>query len=105
MCRGLEDSFAELAQQVLRQIALPQLVQDVHPLLHRLYDGDYSGLPLQVWQMVILRKLQDSMTVTVLRMVKGDHGGGFFLKSTILRVFSSRLLRLHQCKVISSLSS
>ncbi len=53
------------------------------------------------WEMVVPRNLNDSTAVTVLfMMVSGGRAGGFLLKSTIistvLRVFSSRLLRLHQ---------
>ncbi len=53
------------------------------------------------WGVVVPRKLNVSTAATVLSMMmSGGSAGGFLLKSTIisttLRVFSSRLLRLHQ---------
>ncbi len=53
------------------------------------------------WEIVVPRNLNVSTAATVLSMmVSGARAGGFHLKSTIistvLRVFSSRLLRLHQ---------
>ncbi len=103
-----EDEFnngrVERFQQLLWQVELPQLAKEVEPLLGLFYNGVYVIVPFQV----LGDDLNDSTAVTVLfMMVSGGRARGFLLKSTIistlLSVFSSRLLRLHQ--TASSLTS
>src|SRR4029434_5578023 len=76
-----DDCSVELDQQLLRQVVLPEQMQEVHPLLGLLDDGVDVGFTV------------------LLSMVRGGSAGELLLKSTVistvLSVFSSRLLRPH----------
>lgn len=64
---GLNCSPAELAQQLLGQVVLPQLVEKIHLLLCFLGNGSKVPLPIQVLAggTVVLRNFRDSVLDTV----------------------------------------
>ncbi len=97
----LNNSKVKLCHMRLWQVELFQLTKEEQPLLSLFHDGVNVSVPLQVLRDGGPRNLNDSTAVTVLfMMVSGGSAGGFLLKSTIistvLSVFSSRLLWLHQ---------
>ncbi len=95
----LNNSRVKLCHMRLWQVELFQLTKEEQPLIFTMESMWVSHF--RSWEMVVPRNLNDSTAVTVLfMMVSGGSAGGFLLKSTIistvLSVFSSRLLWLHQ---------
>ena len=94
--KRLDDCSVELDQQLLRQVVLPELAQEVYPLLGLFDDCFDVWLPLQVLGDCGTQKPEGfhSRHSTV---QYGD--GGLLLKSTVISTvfsaFSSRLLRPH----------
>ncbi len=92
------DGRAELFQQLLWQVELPQLVKEVQPLLGLFYNGLNVIVPLQILRNCGAKNLNDSTAVTVLFVMV--RAGSFLLKSiiisTVLSVLISWLSRLHQ---------
>src|SRR4029434_19224 len=96
----LDDCSVVHDQQLLSQVVLPKLAQEVHPLLGLLDDGVDVGFPLQIPGDCGSQKPDGfhSQHSTVV-YDEGVSAGGLLLKSTVistvLSVFSSRLLRPH----------
>ncbi len=101
---GFNDGRVELYQQLLWQVELSQLAKEVQPRLGLFHHGLNVIVPLQVlrncgaqeseWLHCSHRAVHDG------EWGRAGGGGGVLLKSTIistvLRVLSARLLRLHQ---------